>query len=127
MHERYHIYFLCVFIFCVRQMKKIRQGKHLSDNAIEVVSYKLLKYQISHKASDSSYQTEKEGVDMMLNDEIIMTTEDVASFLKVSRQTVYKLLRNKEIPAMKVQHQYRIVKSELVKWVRANYDATIEF
>lgn len=87
----------------------------------------MLKYQISHEASDSAYQTEKEGVDMQLNDEIIMTTEDVASFLRVSRQTVYKLLRNKEIPAMKVQHQYRIVKSELVKWVRANYDATIEF
>lgn len=60
-----------------------------------------------------------------VNNEQILTPEEVAQILKLSKNTVYKLLRNKQIPAIKIQHQYRILESELYEWLRSNIDSEI--
>lgn len=60
-----------------------------------------------------------------VNDMQVLTPEEVATVLKLSKNTVYKLLRNKSIPAVKIQHQYRILKSELFDWLESNIDNEI--
>lgn len=47
----------------------------------------------------------------------VMTTDDVVSYLKVSRKTLLKLVRNGEIPARKVGKNYRYLKKELEKYL----------
>ncbi len=47
-----------------------------------------------------------------------LTVEDVAQILRVSTKTVYKIIRNKEIPAVKVGREYRIAKSAVVDHLR---------
>jgi excisionase family DNA binding protein len=58
--------------------------------------------------------------------EEIMTAKEVAQFTKLSESTVYKLLKNNDIPAIKFGSRYRILKTELIKWFRANSDTKIE-
>lgn len=43
----------------------------------------------------------------------IMTLEQVAEYLQVSYQTVYKMVRNKEIRAVKIGRSYRIRKEDV--------------
>ena len=47
----------------------------------------------------------------------VMTTDDVVSYLKVSRKTLLKLVRNGEIPARKVGKNYRYLRKELEKYL----------
>ena len=60
-----------------------------------------------------------------MSNEKVLTSEDVAEILKLSRNTVYKLLKKKEIPAVKIQHQYRILESALYEWIKSNIDCEI--
>ncbi len=48
---------------------------------------------------------------------VIMTTAEVADYLRVHRATVYKLLRRHSIPAIKVGSDWRFNKHELDKWM----------
>jgi len=43
----------------------------------------------------------------------IMTLEQLAEYLQVSYQTVYKMVRNKEIRAVKVGRSYRVRKEDV--------------
>lgn len=43
----------------------------------------------------------------------ILTTDDVASLLRISRQQVRKLAKNGELPAMRVGTEYRFVRSAM--------------
>ncbi len=43
----------------------------------------------------------------------IMTLEQVAEYLQVSYQTVYKMVRNKEIRAVKIGRSYRVRKEDI--------------
>lgn len=61
------------------------------------------------------------GVD---NDRVLKPSE-VAEILKLSSNTVYKLLKRQIIPAVKIQHQYRILESELFDWLKSNIDSEI--
>ena len=50
----------------------------------------------------------------------VMTTDDVVNYLKVSRKTLLKLVRNGEIPARKVGKNYRYLRKELEKYLLSN-------
>ena len=48
----------------------------------------------------------------------VMTLEEAAAFLKVSETTVYQLVRSGELKARKVGREWRILKSQLVEFLR---------
>lgn len=49
----------------------------------------------------------------------ILTTEDICSLLKVSKYTIYKLIRTKQLKAKKIVQHYRIQKAELINYLNA--------
>ena len=54
----------------------------------------------------------------------IMTVAQVAEFLQVHPDTVYRLLDKEEIPAGKVRGSWRFIRSDIVSWLRTQYPAT---
>lgn len=50
-------------------------------------------------------------------DKDIMTLKEVAEFLKLSELSLYRLLRERKIPAFKIGQQWRFKKSALDKWI----------
>jgi repressor LexA len=48
----------------------------------------------------------------------IMTIEEVATYLKASITTVYRMLKAKQVPAFKVRNQWRFKKEDLDMWVK---------
>jgi excisionase family DNA binding protein len=52
------------------------------------------------------------------NGDAVMTLEEAASFLKVSETTVYQLVRSGELKARKVGREWRILKSQLVEFLK---------
>jgi excisionase family DNA binding protein len=63
------------------------------------------------------------------NGDAVMTLEEAADFLKVSETTVYQLVRSGELKARKVGREWRILKSQLVEFLKQEghitQDATI--
>ena len=57
----------------------------------------------------------------MANDEI-MTVEDVARYLKLKPQTIYKWAQTGKIPAAKFGKEWRFKKSLIDKWIDAKFD-----
>lgn len=49
----------------------------------------------------------------------ILTTIEVCQLLKVSKKTLYKLIRSEQLKAKKVACHYRIQKSELLRFMDA--------
>ena len=48
----------------------------------------------------------------------ILTADEAAQFLKVDRQRIYQLVREKHVPAILLgQRQYRFSKAALERWV----------
>jgi excisionase family DNA binding protein len=47
----------------------------------------------------------------------LLTTRQVAELLQVSQRTIERLIRCKELPALKVGRQWRIRSSQLAKWI----------
>ena len=47
----------------------------------------------------------------------LMTIDEVSKFLRVHRSTVYRLVRNGELPAFKVGDQWRFNKSQVDQWL----------
>ena len=62
------------------------------------------------------------------NGDAVMTLEEAASFLRVSETTVYQLVRSGELRARKVGREWRILKSQLVEFLKqdAAPDTTIQ-
>ncbi len=48
----------------------------------------------------------------------IMTLEEVADFLRVTKQTIHRLLERRGIPAMRVGRQWRFDKASIDVWLR---------
>lgn len=48
----------------------------------------------------------------------VLSVEEVAQILRVSTKTVYKIIRNQELPAVKIGREYRIEKSAVVDHLR---------
>ena len=57
-------------------------------------------------------------------EEKALTTEEACSFLSISRQTLYKLVRNKKLPGHKVGETYRFFKSEILEHFRHEDDSS---
>jgi len=52
--------------------------------------------------------------------EILLTAEQVARYLKVDRFTVYRLISQKKIPAFKVGNQWRFKRKMIDAWLIKN-------
>jgi excisionase family DNA binding protein len=52
--------------------------------------------------------------------EVLLTTEQVARYLKVDKFTVYRLVARKKIPAFRVGNQWRFKRKMLEQWLRKN-------
>ena len=48
----------------------------------------------------------------------LMTIKEAADFLKMHYQTVWKKVKNKEIPASKIGQDWRIMKSDLIEYIK---------
>ena len=52
--------------------------------------------------------------------EKLLTAEQVASYLKIDKFTVYRLVTQKKIPAFKVGNQWRFKKKMIDAWLMKN-------
>ena len=52
--------------------------------------------------------------------ETLMTLEEVAAYLRLSKDTVYRMAQNGKIPAAKVGAQWRFQRQEVDEWLKAN-------
>ncbi len=52
--------------------------------------------------------------------ENLLTTEQVARYLKIDKFTVYRLVTQKKIPAFKVGNQWRFKKNLIEAWLLKN-------
>ena len=50
----------------------------------------------------------------------LMTLKEVANYLRVTQQTIHRLLERRAIPAMKVGRQWRFDKASIDIWLRNN-------
>lgn len=48
----------------------------------------------------------------------LMTAEETCRYLKITQRTLYRYLRNHQIPAFKLGKEWRFVRSDLEKWIR---------
>ena len=51
-------------------------------------------------------------------DQEVMTTEEASKFLRISRQTLYKLVEQGKVPGMKVGQGYKFLKNDLISSLR---------
>ena len=58
-----------------------------------------------------------------LNQEVL-TTEEASKFLRISRQTLYKLIVQGKIPGMKVGQGYKFLKNDLISSLRGPREKT---
>ena len=58
-----------------------------------------------------------------MSDEIMVMSE-ACDFLKISDPTMRKMVRAGEVPYAKVGGNYRFLKSELMKWLKEQSDAS---
>ncbi len=49
--------------------------------------------------------------------EELLTLEELAKYLKISKHTLYKMLEREKIPALKIANQWRFKKSDIDKWL----------
>jgi len=50
----------------------------------------------------------------------LMTVEELAAYLRVTKKTIYRLLRQGKIPATKVGRQWRFEKARIDEWLSHN-------
>jgi excisionase family DNA binding protein len=46
-----------------------------------------------------------------------LTTEEVLGYLKVNPRTIYRLIRTRELPAVRIGRQWRFRQSDLDEWL----------
>jgi excisionase family DNA binding protein len=46
-----------------------------------------------------------------------LTTEEVLAYLKITPRTIYRLIRNGELPAVRIGRQWRFRRTDLDAWV----------
>ena len=52
-----------------------------------------------------------------MNINALMTIDDLAGYLKVSRRTIYEWLKHNKIPAVKLIGQWRFQKEKIDAWM----------
>nr|VFK43769.1 MAG: DNA (cytosine-5)-methyltransferase 1 [Candidatus Kentron sp. TC] len=48
----------------------------------------------------------------------IMTVKEAAEFMKVTPQTLYRLIREEDLPAFRLASEWRMERESLEEWVR---------
>ena len=56
--------------------------------------------------------------------EVLLTTGQVARYLKVDKFTIYRLVAHKKLPAIKVGNQWRFKKRMLEAWLTRNMNVS---
>lgn len=49
-----------------------------------------------------------------------MTLEEIAKYLKVSKDSIYRLAQKREVPASKIGNLWRFRKDEIDEWMKNN-------
>jgi excisionase family DNA binding protein len=57
--------------------------------------------------------------------EILLTIEQVARYLKIDKFTVYRLITQKKLPAFKVGSQWRFKRKLLDEWLLGHSNITV--
>ncbi len=60
----------------------------------------------------------KETLSRSATEAEILTLEEVASYLRISRKTAYRMARSGELPAFKAANHWRVRRHELETWIR---------
>ena len=47
-----------------------------------------------------------------------LTTEEVLGYLKTTPRTIYRLIRDGELPAVRIGRQWRFKRADLDQWVK---------
>jgi excisionase family DNA binding protein len=58
--------------------------------------------------------------------ENLLTTEQVARYLKVDKFTIYRLVTQKKIPAFKVGNQWRFKRAMIDAWLMENSNVRLK-
>lgn len=48
----------------------------------------------------------------------LLTVVETCRYLKITPRTLYRYLRNRQIPAFKLGKEWRFVRSDLEQWIR---------
>lgn len=48
----------------------------------------------------------------------IMEVQTLAKFLRCHESTIYRLLKNKKIPAFKIGSDWRFIKADIIRWIQ---------
>ena len=57
--------------------------------------------------------------------EDLLTTEQVARYLKVDKFTIYRLVAQRKLPAFKVGNQWRFKREMIDAWLTRNMNMTV--
>jgi PTS system nitrogen regulatory IIA component len=55
----------------------------------------------------------------------LMTIEDLADYLKVTRRTIYEWVKHNKIPAVKLVGQWRFKKDKIDAWIDSSTKLTV--
>lgn len=55
----------------------------------------------------------------------LMTVTETCRYLKITQRTLYRYLRNRQIPAFKLGKEWRFVCSDLEQWIRDRTRAAV--
>jgi PTS system nitrogen regulatory IIA component len=58
----------------------------------------------------------------IINKESLMTINELADYLKVTRRTIYEWLKNRKIPAVKLVGQWRFKKDKIDEWLEGQIE-----
>ncbi len=48
-----------------------------------------------------------------------MTVKELSDYLRLDRMTIYKMLKEGDIPAFRIGHQWRFFRDDIDKWIRS--------
>jgi excisionase family DNA binding protein len=58
--------------------------------------------------------------------EELLTAKEACEYLKVAPRTLYRHIREHQIPALKLGREWRFIKSELDKWLMKKVQESLE-
>lgn len=73
-----------------------------------------------HEGKFFSRRVPNGAVSELIMQEMLLTTEQVAQYLKVDKFTVYRLVTQRKMPAFKVGGQWRYKKKLIDAWLLEN-------
>ncbi len=85
------------------------QNKPTGDNRIIYITSKIR----GKECMESKFTSATSKVDDCTE---FMTVKDIAAALRIGNTSAYKLVKSAGFPAIKIQHNYRISRSQFIKW-----------